>query len=75
MDNLKTCQKQFYDEKTTHQFKFKINDSIKILKGTFNNIIGTVISLETIKPEPTYLIETSTGKDIIMLESHIELFD
>lgn len=52
--------------------KFKLNQPVEIVKGEYSGLSGSTISLLSITPEPRYLVELSSGKDINVLESQLK---
>ena len=51
---------------------FKLNDDVKIISGNNIGAVGSVISLETVGSDPTYLIELVSGEDANVKQSEIE---
>ena len=51
---------------------FKLNDDVKIISGNNIGAVGSVISLETVSSDPTYLIELVSGEDANVKQSEIE---
>ena len=51
---------------------FKLNDDVKIISGNKYGAVGSVISLETVGTDPTYLIELVSGEDANVKQSEIE---
>ena len=51
---------------------FKLNDYVKIISGNNSGAVGSVISLETVGSNPTYLIELVSGEDANVKQSEIE---
>ena len=49
---------------------FKLNDSVKIAAGEHAGRLGVVIYLETLEPEPVYLIEMGDGRGDALIEEH-----
>ncbi|MCG8685945.1 MAG: hypothetical protein MI892_13785 [Desulfobacterales bacterium] len=52
--------------------EFMLNDSVSIIKGKKTGSVGAVISLNSLLPEPNYLVELSTGEDVDVFESQLE---
>lgn len=69
----KDLEELWYDFRPVPGAKFKMNETVKILNGNHSGQIASIISLETIDPEPKYLIELNSGEDMIVAESNLEL--
>jgi hypothetical protein len=44
---------------------FSLNDHVKIIKGKYSGLKGIVVFLLTLSPEPRFLVEISSGEQII----------
>ena len=56
------------------KIEFVINDTVHVNKGEFEGIEAAVISIESLEPEVTYLLERFDGsKDITVHQSSIKL--
>ena len=53
---------------------FKLNDFVTIISGEFEGGTGSVISPEEFGNNPTYLIETSAGKDILVKQNELQKY-
>ena len=52
---------------------FKMQDDVEVVSGLHVGIIGQLISLYEIEPEPIYHLETKDGGDIQVRQSEIVL--
>ena len=51
---------------------FKLNDSVRIVTGEYQGMLGTIIALLQSHPEPVYLVELgTTGSELEMPESSL----
>ena len=64
----------FFAGKRSDKIKFVINDTVHVTKGEFEGIEAAVISIDSLEPEVTYLLERFDGsKDITVPQSSIKL--
>ena len=63
----------FFAGRRTEEIPFVVNDSVDIVDGPYTGRSGSVISIETIKPEATLLVELADGKDVIVPLSILRL--
>ena len=54
--------------------QFNLNDFVTIISGEFEGGTGSVISPEEFGNNPTYLIETSAGKDILVKQNELRKY-
>lgn len=54
---------------------FALNEVVRISAGSHAGKIGSVISLLVLGPQPRYIVETSSGRDIEMFEYELEKYD
>ena len=52
--------------------RFRLNDSVRVLTGQHAGQIGAVVSLLALEPEPRYTVETSSGRDVAVLEHELQ---
>ncbi|XAL99354.1 hypothetical protein OT109_17460 [Phycisphaeraceae bacterium D3-23] len=53
--------------------RFHHNDSVRILSGPHAGSFGSLISVEALDPEPTYLVELASGKgDVLQADSTLD---
>jgi hypothetical protein len=65
----------FYAGLRSDAVPFAINDLVEILGGSYTGRVGSVISIESLKPEVTLRVELDTGEDVIvpaMILRHLE---
>lgn len=53
--------------------KFLHNDCVQIVAGPHSGERGSIVSIIRFKPNPSYIVETGSGKDIAANESDIEI--
>jgi hypothetical protein len=72
-DFLRAEREAFYAGFRTESLPITVNDSVRVKSGKFKGLAGAPISLESIDPEPTYLIELAPpGGDEILPLSLLE---
>lgn len=71
-DITSEMDKLWYSFKLIPGIKFMLNDSVEITKGNYSGQRGAVISLESIYPEPMYLVELSSGEQVNLMESFLQ---
>ncbi|WP_280151980.1 hypothetical protein [Piscinibacter sp. XHJ-5] len=54
---------------------FRMCQSVRVIAGPHEGEIGELISLVAVMPEPLYHLETSNGKDLHVLQSHLAPLD
>ena len=52
---------------------FLMNDYIEIVSGKHVGELGSVVSISQFEPVPCYVVETETGKDVVVAESEIQI--
>ncbi len=66
-DVPKPVDEAFYSEKRTDDVPFSVNDSVEIVSGPHVGSVGAVISVESLQPEVTFLVELGPdGTDVIV---------
>jgi len=76
MGNIpKNIEEAFYEGNLSQGINYKINDSVFVLKGELSGESGAVISIESLEPEPTYLVELGNGGDVVIAQSNLKLLD
>jgi transcription antitermination factor NusG len=64
----------FFAGKRSHKIKFVINDTVQVIYGKFKGTEAAVISVDSLEPEASYLLERFDGsKDIIVPQSSMKL--
>jgi hypothetical protein len=60
-----SIEKDFFAGKRTNRVPFAINDSVEVTKGPNSGRVGAVISIQTLSPEVTVIVELGDdGTDI-----------
>ena len=57
----KEVNEAFYAGNLADGIRFRLNDTIEILSDEEKGKVGSVISIVTLEPEPTYMIELADG--------------
>ncbi len=75
-DFLRTEREAFYTGIRTESLPLIVSDSVRVKSGKLKELLDAPISLESIDPEPTYLIELAPhdplGGDFILPLSNLE---
>lgn len=73
--NLNEANKLWYDFQPIEGVLFGLNDYVRIKSGEHKGKCASVISLISLEPIPTYLVELDDfkGGDIKIAESELEL--
>jgi hypothetical protein len=50
---------------------FRMQDAVKVISGPHAGVVGELISIYAIEPEPVYHLETHDGSDIHVRQSEI----
>jgi ribosomal protein S4E len=53
--------------------RFMMNDYVVVISGEHVGESGSVVSVIKFEPNPHYIVETESGKDIEVRESEIEI--
>jgi hypothetical protein len=67
--NIKELEILFYQEKRSNILPFVINDSVEILEGNDKGKFASVISIRSVAPELTYLVEKGDGSGDLVISS------
>ena len=63
----------WFSSQPIHGAAFGLNDSVRITSGEHAGELAAVISLASLEPAPTYIVELSSGGgDIAVAESDLE---
>ena len=72
--NDSELEKEFYEEKRSEILPFVINDAVEVIDGPHQGKRAAVISIYSVSPELTYLIEFGDGSgDIEILYKLLRL--
>ena len=52
--------------------KYRLNENIKIISGEHIRKEGSVISLESVGENPSYIVELQSGDDVLVNQTDIE---
>ena len=61
----------WFNQQSVPGAAFKLNDSVEITAGVHAGKSGAVMSLETLEPEPVYVVEMSDGSGDVSVEEHV----
>jgi hypothetical protein len=53
--------------------RFRLNDAVRVSSGQHAGMVGSVISLLAVQPEPRYIVETSSGRDVEILDHELQI--
>ena len=59
---------KWYEGKKIEGANFVLDSAVIVLRGEFKGSKASVISLESLRPDVTYLVETSEGRSHIIKE-------
>ena len=63
----------WFEGKSPPGGRFHHNDVVRIRSGPHAGAVGSLISVEGLDPEPTYLVELASGKgDVLQADSALE---
>ncbi|HEX9953170.1 MAG TPA: hypothetical protein VGB53_15475 [Rubricoccaceae bacterium] len=62
----------WFAEQLVPGVRFRLNDAVRIVSGPASGAEGSVISLDALEPEPTYLVELSGGADVRVPERALD---
>jgi hypothetical protein len=62
----------FFSGQRSENVRFCANDSVRINHGIGEAETGSVISIESLAPEVTYLIELSSGESTIVSQNSLD---
>jgi hypothetical protein len=55
--------------------RFRICQSVEVVAGPDKGARGILISLYALVPEPEFHLETDTGGDVVVAQSHLQATD
>jgi hypothetical protein len=69
--------KQFFAGKRTERVRFVVNDSVRVVSGLNKKRMGSVVSIFSLEPVTTYLIEPGAEPwgDFQAAQSDLELIE
>ena len=63
----------WYAGQTVRGGRFRHNESVRVIAGEHAGKFGALISVESLKPEPVYLVELASGEgDVLLPDSDLE---
>ena len=71
----KELQKEFYEAKRSKMLPFIINDRVEVQNGPHKGKIAYVISISSIEPELSYLIEFEDGSGDFEISTNLIRLD
>jgi hypothetical protein len=73
----KEVSEQFFAGKRTEQVRFVVNDSVNVVSGLNKKRMGSVVSIFSLEPVTTYLIEPGAEPwgDFQAAQSDLELIE
>jgi ribosomal protein L24 len=73
MNELSDRHNQWLDGARLPNVHFLMNDYVDVIAGQHLGELGSVVSIYQFEPTPCYVVETETGKDIVVAESEIQI--
>lgn len=70
MDDVKLRQ-AFLNRESIAGVEYQHNDYVRVIAGQYRGKNGSLISLEAIAPEPTFLVELEEGGDVEIRQSQL----
>jgi transcription antitermination factor NusG len=61
----------FLNRESIASVEYQHNDYVRVIDGQYKGITGSLISLEAVAPEPTYLVELEEGGDVKVRQSQL----
>jgi hypothetical protein len=52
--------------------RFEHNDYVHVVAGNHKGESGSLVSLHTLADDPSYVLEAESGRDLIVLQSHLQ---
>ena len=65
----------FYSGQRGDLVQFCINESVEILDGPYEGLVGAVISIESIAPAVMLLVELGSGAHVIVSQDSLRLVE
>lgn len=66
MDTLAKARDDFYEKRRSESLPLAVADDVTVMRGRQSGAVAAVISLESLPPNPKYLIEYADGSDEIV---------
>jgi hypothetical protein len=63
------AREQWYMGRRVEGVHFALKDSVDVCGGASSGSGGAIISLEALPPDPVYLVELGSGKDVLVPQS------
>lgn len=73
MNELSDRHNQWLDGARLPNVHFLMNDYVEVIAGQHLGELGSVVSIYQVEPTLCYVVETETGKDIVVAESEIQI--
>jgi hypothetical protein len=67
----KDLRQTFLNRERIEGVEYQHNDYVRVIDGQYKGRNGSLISLEAIAPEPTFLVELEDGGDVKVQQSHL----
>ena len=62
----------FYRGFSNETVRFVVNDTVEVTAGEHSGELAAVISIESLSPEPRFLVEFGDGSSDVVSQSHIQ---
>ena len=71
MVDCKDLRQTFLNRERVEGVEYQHNDYVRVIDGQYKGRNGSLISLEAIAPEPTFLVELEDGSDVEIRQSQL----
>jgi hypothetical protein len=61
----------FLDGEDIPGVSFRHNDAVRIIQGAHAGAVGAIVALLSLEPEPLFVIELTSGRDVEALQSEV----
>jgi hypothetical protein len=69
--DCKDLRQKFFNRERVEGVEYQHNDYVRVIDGEYKGSNGSLISLEAISPEPTFLVELDDGDDVEIRQSEL----
>lgn len=66
-------QKDFFAHRPLDGVRFEHNDAVDVIGGAHAGDSGSIVSLEQLGDDPTYLVELGSGQDVVIHQVFLRL--
>lgn len=69
--DCKDLRQTFLNREHVEGVEYQHNDYVRVIDGQYKGRNGSLISLEAVAPEPTFLVELDDGGDVEVRQSQL----